>query len=121
MTHTPVPPLPHHLDRTVVIEAPPEIVFRFFTDATRSAAWWGTGSTRDAHPGGRLLIRYPDGTEVVGEVLELAEPERIVFTYGYASGQMIPPGGSLVTIRLAPDQRGTRLELRHDFAEAGVR
>jgi uncharacterized protein YndB with AHSA1/START domain len=121
MTPTTLPPLPHQLDRTVVIEAPPEIVFRFFTDAGRWAAWWGTGSTIDAHPGGRLLIRYPEGTQVIGEVLELATPERIVFTYGYVSGQMIPPGGSLVTIRLAPDPRGTRLELRHDFTEAGVR
>ena len=121
MSPTPMPPLPHRLDRTVVIEAPPDIVFRFFTDAGRWAAWWGAGSTIDAQPGGRLLIRYPDGTEVIGEVLEVANPERIVFTYGYASGQMIPPGGSLVTIRLAPDSRGTRLELRHDFAEAAVR
>ena len=121
MTHTPLPPLPHHLDRNLVIEAPPDIVFRFFTDAGRWASWWGAGSTIDAKPGGSLLIRYPDGTEVLGEVLELAKPERIVFTYGYASGQMIPPGGSLVTIRLARDPRGTRLELRHDFAEAAVR
>ena len=37
------------------------------------------------------------------------------------SGQLIPPGGSLVTIRLEPDARGTRLEFRHDFAEAAVR
>jgi len=121
MTHQPLPSLPHHLDRTVVIEAPREIVFRFFTDETRWAAWWGAGSTIDARPGGRVLIRYPEGTEVTGEVLDIDPPERIVFTYGYVSGQMIPPGGSLVTIRLERDRRGTRLELRHDFAEAAVR
>jgi hypothetical protein len=57
MTHTPLPPLPHHLDRNVVIEAPPDIVFRFFTDAGRWASWWGAGSTIDAKPGGSLLIR----------------------------------------------------------------
>ena len=121
MTQTPLPPLPHKLDRIVIIEAPREIVFRFFTDATRWASWWGAGSTIDAKSGGKLLIRYPDGTEVVGEVLDLAPPERVVFTYGYTSGQMIPPGGSLVTIRLEADPRGTRLELRHDFAEGAVR
>jgi uncharacterized protein YndB with AHSA1/START domain len=121
MTHTSLPPLPHHLDRTVVIEAPREIVFRFFTDQARWAAWWGDGSTIDAKPGGKLLIRYPGGTEVSGEVLEVTPPQRFVFTYGYVSGQMIPPGGSLVTIRLEPDARGTRLEFRHDFEEAAVR
>lgn len=121
MTHTSLPPLPHHLDRTIVIEAPRDIVFRFFTDEKRWASWWGAGSTIDSKPGGKLLIRYPEGTEVSGEVLEIKQPERIVFTYGYVSGQMIPPGGSLVTIRLEPDPRGTRLEFRHDFAEAAIR
>jgi len=114
-------PLTHHLDRTVVIEAPRAIVFRFFTDEKRWASWWGTGSTIDPKPGGKLLIRYPDGSEVVGEVLEVEQPERIVFTYGYASGQMIPPGGSRVTIRLEAEPRGTRLHFLHEFAEAAVR
>jgi len=121
MAHPSLPSLPHHLNRTIVIEAPREIVFRFFTDERRWASWWGAGSTIDARPGGKLLIRYPEGTEVSGEVIEIAWPERIVFTYGYVSGQMIPPGGSLVAIRLEVDPRGTRLELRHDFAEAAVR
>ena len=116
-----LPPLPHHLDRTVVIEAPREIVFRFFTDQTRWAAWWGAGSTIDPKPGGALLIRYPDGSEVLGEVLDVDAPERISFTYGYASGKMIAPGGSRVTIRLEADPRGTRLHFMHEFAEAAVR
>jgi uncharacterized protein YndB with AHSA1/START domain len=104
-----------------VIEAPRDIVFRYFTDETRWAAWWGAGSTIDPRPGGRMLIRYPDGTEVVGEVLTVDPPERISFTYGYASGKMIPPGGSRVTIRLEADPRGTRLHFLHEFAEASVR
>ena len=77
MTHMSLPPLPHHLDRTVVIEAPREIVFRFFTDQARWAAWWGAGSTIDAKPGGKLLIRYPEGTEVAGEVLEVVSPQTL--------------------------------------------
>lgn len=114
------PPLTHHLDRTVVIEAPREIVFRFFTDEKRWASWWGAGSTIDPKPGGKLLIRYRDGTEVLGEVLDVESPERIAFTYGYASGKMIPPGGSRVTIRLEADPRGTRLHFMHEFAEPTV-
>lgn len=113
--------LPHRLDRVVVIEAPPDIVFRFFTDEKRWAQWWGAGSTIDARPGGKVLIRYPDGTEVLGEVISVDAPERISFTYGYASGKMIPPGGSRVTIRLEADARGTRLHFLHEFTEAPAR
>jgi uncharacterized protein YndB with AHSA1/START domain len=39
-------PLPHSLTRTVVIRATPATVFRFFTDSSRWAQWWGAGSTR---------------------------------------------------------------------------
>ena len=116
-----LPALTHHLDRVVVIEAPRDVVFRYFTDEARWAQWWGAGSTIDARPGGRMYIRYPEGTEVVGEVLEVDAPERISFTYGYASGKMIAPGGSRVTIRLEADARGTRLHFLHEFAEAPVR
>ena len=113
--------LPHQLDRTIVIEAPPASVFKYFTDPVRWAAWWGAGSTIDARPGGRMLIRYPNGTEVAGEVEEITPPSRIVFTYGYVKGEPIAPGGSLVTIRLEPAARGTRLHLTHAFADAAVR
>ncbi|MCU1335422.1 MAG: hypothetical protein JWO19_1003 [Bryobacterales bacterium] len=114
-------PLPYQLDRTVVIHASPETVFRFFTDSARWASWWGTGSTIDAKPGGKVYIRHPGAVEVLGEVLEVSPPERIVFTYGYATGKPVPPGASRVTIRLEPDSRGTRLHLLHEFAEVAPR
>ena len=113
--------LPYRLDRTVAIQATPETVFGFFTESARWAKWWGAGSTIDAQPGGRVLIRHPGGTETVGEVIEVQPPERIVFTYGYASGKPIPPGGSVVTVRLEPDGTGTRLHLAHQFADAEAR
>ena len=113
--------LPHQLDRTITIRAPRDTVFRFFTDNARWASWWGAGSTIDPRPDGRIFIRYPDGTEAVGEVVELRAPERIAFSYGFVSGKLIPPGGSRVTIRLERDGDGTRLHLAHEFADAAVR
>jgi uncharacterized protein YndB with AHSA1/START domain len=114
-------PLPQRLDRTIVIDAPRALVFEFFTDSDRWSDWWGAGSTIDARPGGRVYIRYANGTEVSGEVVEAVAPERIVFTYGFESGQPIAPGTSLVTISLAPHDGGTALSLTHEFAEAPVR
>jgi len=113
--------LAHRLDRTLVIEAPQATVFRYFTDSARWAAWWGAGSAIDARPGGRVLVRYPDGTEAVGEVVEVSPPSQIVFTYGYVKGTPVAPGESRVTIRLEAAARGTRLHLVHEFADAAVR
>jgi uncharacterized protein YndB with AHSA1/START domain len=116
-----MPELPYQLDRTVVIRATPETVFRFFTDSDRWAKWWGAGSTIDAAPGGKVYIRHGNGVESLGEVVEVQEPNQIVFTYGFASGKPIPPGSSLVTIRLEPVAEGTRLHLHHELADAAVR
>jgi len=113
--------LAHRLDRTILIVAPPDLVFRYFTDSARWAAWWGAGSTIDARPGGRVYVRHPEGTEAAGEVIEIAPPTRIVFSYGYVTGAPVPVGGSRVTIRLEPAPRGTRLHLAHEFADAAAR
>jgi len=113
--------LPHRLDRTVVIQATPQTVFSFFTQSERWAAWWGAGSTIEATSGGRVFIRHPNGIESSGEVLEVVAPERIVFTYGFESGNPMPPGSSRVTIKLEPLGLNTRLHLLHEFAEAGPR
>ena len=113
--------LEHRLDRTVVIQASPETVFRYFTDSARWAAWWGSGSTIDARPGGRVYVRYPTGDEAAGEVIEVTPPDRIVFTYGYVRGTPIPVGASRVTIQLEPIDGATRLHLTHELSDAAVR
>src|SRR5437588_42545 len=59
--------------------------------------------------------------EVTGEIVEVAPPTHIVFTYGFVSGKPIPPGTSRVSIRLETVERGTRVSLSHEFADAAVR
>ena len=113
--------LAHRLDRTLVIGAPPAVVFKYFTDSARWAAWWGAGSTIDARPGGRVYVRYPTGDEAAGEVIAIEPPSRIVFSYGFVKGTPVLPGGSRVTISLEPVANGTRLHLLHEFAEQAVR
>lgn len=118
--------LPYKVERTVEIQASRETVFRYFTDSARWAKWWGAGSTIEPHPGGKVYIRHPNAVEVVGEVIEIAPPDCILFTWGHANGKPIAPGGSRVTIRLEPAEAGskssgTRLHLIHEFADASVR
>jgi uncharacterized protein YndB with AHSA1/START domain len=113
--------LPYQIDRTVIIHATPETVFRFFTDSARWAEWWGAGSTIDPRPGGRVYIKHPGDVESAGEVLEVRAPHRLVFTYGFVSGKPIQAGASRVTIDLAADRAGTRLSLKHELADKAAR
>jgi len=114
--------LEHVLERTVLIRAKRETVFRYFTDSERFAAWWGAGSTIDARPGGPLRIRYPNGVLASGEVVEVAPPDRIVFTYGYEDpARPVRPGGSRVVVTLQERKDGTLLHLRHELPDAAAR
>ena len=113
--------LPHRLDRTVSIQAMPEVVFRFCQDSERWSKWWGAGSTIDPRPGGDVYIRHPGGIESRGTVLEVDPPRRLVFTYGFSTGKPIPDGSSRVTIVLEPQPKGTRLKLTHELPDEAVR
>src|SRR5688500_12605636 len=116
-----LPPLPHSLERTVLIQAPPETVFRFFQDSARWAKWWGAGSSIEPSVGGDIHIKHPGGVESAGKILEIHPPSKLVFTYGFVSGDPIPVGSSRVTIELKPERGATRLTLTHDLADAKVR
>lgn len=109
------------LDRSVTIAARRETVFRYFTDSERFAAWWGAGSSIEPRPGGAVHIRFPNAIVAGGEVVEMQAPERIVFTYGFASGQPIAIGASRVTVTLAEVAGGTLVRLHHELPDAAAR
>lgn len=103
------------IELTIDIAAPPHVVYRFFRDPERFGDWMGKGSELSAEPGGALVVRYPGGAPpAIGEVLEVIEDRRIVFTWGYEAGANgLPPGASRVSVDLEPRDGGTRLVLRH--------
>lgn len=114
--------LEHVLERSVLIRARRETVFRYFTDSERFAAWWGAGSTIDARRGGALRIRYPNGVLASGEVIEVVPHQRVVFTYGYEDpSKPVRSGGSRVVVTLQERKDGTLLHLRHELPDAASR
>jgi len=113
--------LDHVVERTVTIAARRETVFRYFTDSERFAAWWGAGSTIEPRAGGAVHVRYPNGVVAGGEVVEIAPPGRVVFTFGYESGQPVAIGASRVTMTFEETPAGTVVRLRHELPTADAR
>jgi uncharacterized protein YndB with AHSA1/START domain len=111
---------PHHIDRAILIHAPRETVFSFLTDSSRWAKWWGAGSSIDPQVGGKVYIRYPNGIEAGGRVLDIAPPDHVVFSYGFNSGTPMPLEASRVTMSFDDEAGSTRVRLRHEFAEISV-
>ena len=113
-------PLPYSVDRSILIEADRETIFGFFTESDRWATWWGAGSTVDPRPGGALRIRHTNGFVSEGEVLELAAPERFVFTFSLQGERLIPAEESRVTICLEQQGAGTLVRVTHEVADSVV-
>jgi uncharacterized protein YndB with AHSA1/START domain len=104
------------LRHEVRIEAPLEMVHRYFTDPARLVQWWPSEADIDPRTTGTLSLRFvrPDGgTDVArGEFLELS-PRRIVFTWGFEGDADLRPGASRVEVTLEPDGTGTLVRLEH--------
>lgn len=105
------------LEKTIYIEAPPEVVFPFFTDPEKMVRWCGEEAELLPEPGGLLRIRFEGGIVSEGQYVIVDPPRRVVFTVGM-SGSAVPIGGSRVEVRLTPEGTGTRLTLRHDGFDA---
>jgi len=86
----------HALTLTRVYDAPPEKVFRAWTEPELLTQWfvprpWSLARVEaDLRPGGRsnLVMRDPDGNEYpnAGVYLEVVPNRRIVFTNAYTEG-----------------------------------
>jgi uncharacterized protein YndB with AHSA1/START domain len=109
------------------IKAPPEKVYRAWTDPAQITRWFGPegaemlSAEADARVGGRyqMVFRTPDGEEhdVSGSYREVVPNAKLVFTWMWRT---MPERESLVTVALKRDGDGTLLTLLHEqfFDEA---
>jgi uncharacterized protein YndB with AHSA1/START domain len=92
--------------RTVTVDQfiarPPERVWLALTVPEQLAAWWVPGDIA-AVAGHRFVLEMPGWGNVACEVLEVVEPERLVYSFGDWT----------LTWRLVAEGTGTRLLLEH--------
>jgi uncharacterized protein YndB with AHSA1/START domain len=112
--------LPYTVERSILIEAERDTVFRFFTESELWAKWWGAGSSVEPRAGGAIKIVHSNGLVSVGEVLDIAAPERFVFTFSLHAAPPVPPEDSRVTMRLEDKGSSTLVSVRHELADESV-
>jgi len=113
-------PLPFIVERSIIIEADPALVFSFFTNPERWAAWWGAGSTLEPRVGGAIRIVHSNGFVSTGEVFEFAPPRRFGFTFSMQHQGVISPEDSRVSFTIEPHPKGTLARVRHAVADKSV-
>ncbi|MFL5644174.1 MAG: SRPBCC domain-containing protein [Chloroflexota bacterium] len=104
------------------IEAPAELVWRYWTEPDRLVRWMGKVATVEPEPGGIFRVDYGQGDVVSGEFLEVAAGRRAAFTWGWETPDGRTDAGR-VEIELEPidDAAATLLRVRHAGLDAESR
>jgi len=104
------------------IASTPEKVFEAITRPDLARRYWGHENVSDWQPGsGWEHIRANDErtVELVGKVVEVSPPSRLVITWANASQASNPAAYSRVTFEIAEYDDMVRLTVSHDELEAG--
>jgi uncharacterized protein YndB with AHSA1/START domain len=97
---------------SIEIEATPDVVFEYFTRPEAIVRWMGDYAALDPRPGGEFMVDV-NGVPVRGSYLELEPPHRLKISWGHAGSEQLPPGASIVEIRLTAAEGRTLVELVH--------
>jgi uncharacterized protein YndB with AHSA1/START domain len=95
------------------LDAPPEDVFPYLVDPERYVQWQGVRAELDPRPGGAFRVWMDAHTVASGEYVAVEAPVRVVFTWGWEGSDEIPPGSTMVELRLRAEGDRTVLTLRH--------
>jgi uncharacterized protein YndB with AHSA1/START domain/DNA-binding transcriptional ArsR family regulator len=97
------------------IKASAEQVWKALTNADLTAKYWDHRNESDWQPGSTWEMRRNDtnALDVVGNVLEVEYPTRLVFTFE-TPGEVLPGGPSRVTYLLEEHEDIVRLTVTHE-------
>ncbi len=104
------------------IRSTPEKVFEAITRPEVARRYWGHENVSDWRPGSSWEHVRTDEertVDLVGKVVEVAAPTRLVITWANASQAADPAGYSRVTFDVVPYDEMVRLTVTHDELEAG--
>jgi uncharacterized protein YndB with AHSA1/START domain len=104
------------------IVSTPEKVFAAITKPELARRYWGHENVSDWHPGSKWEhVRANDERTVklVGKVIEVVPPTRLVITWADPSQASDPASHSRVTFTIEDYDNMVRLTVTHDELEAG--
>jgi uncharacterized protein YndB with AHSA1/START domain len=104
------------------IRSTPEKVFEAITKPEIARRYWGHENVSDWKPGADWShVRADEArtVELVGKVVEVSPPTRLVITWANASQADNPASYSRVSFDVAPYEEMVRLTVTHDELEAG--
>jgi uncharacterized protein YndB with AHSA1/START domain len=103
--------VPDTIEREIVIEAPPSVVWAIVTQAQHLAGWFSDEAEIDLRPGGRILLTWHGHGSYEGRVEAVDLPYLFAFCWQTREGEFSETNSTLVAMTLEPVETGTRLRV----------
>jgi uncharacterized protein YndB with AHSA1/START domain len=103
--------VPDEIEREILIDAPPSVVWAIVTEAQHLAAWFSDEAEIDLRSGGRMLLRWREHGTYEGRVEIVDAPRVFAFRWQTRQGEFSETNSTLVVMTLEAEEAGTRLRV----------
>jgi uncharacterized protein YndB with AHSA1/START domain len=103
--------IPDAIEREIVIDAPPSVVWAIVTEAEHLASWFSDEAEIDLRPGGRMVLTWRGHGSYEGRVETVDRPRLFAFRWQAREGAFSETNSTLVVMTLESEEPGTRLRV----------
>jgi uncharacterized protein YndB with AHSA1/START domain len=103
--------VPDAIEREIVIDAPPSVVWAIVTEAQHLAGWFSDEAEIDLRSGGRMLLTWHGHGTYEGRVETVDPPRLFAFRWQTREGEFSETNSTLVVMTLEAEEAGTRLRV----------
>ena len=96
-----------------LLDTTPEETFALITEPERMRRWMAMSGSIDVRAGGEYRLLVAPGNIATGVIEEVEPGRRIVFSWGWANSEAVPPGSTTLTVELEPVGQQTRVRFTH--------
>ena len=102
---------PDTIEREILIDAPPRVVWSIVTEAEHLAGWLSDQAEIDLRSGGRMLLTWRGHGAYEGRVETVDPPRLLAFRWQTREGEFSEANSTLVVMTLEAEETGTRLRV----------
>jgi uncharacterized protein YndB with AHSA1/START domain len=103
--------VPDAIEREIVIDAPPSVVWAIVTEAQHLGGWFSDEAEIDLRSGGRMLLTWREHGTYEGRVEVVDAPHLFAFRWQTREGEFSETNSTLVVMTLEAEEAGTRLRV----------
>lgn len=103
------------LSKSIWIDAPPETVFEYFTNAGKMTQWCGRSAELDPVPKGTYQLDMGEWGVVQGRYVRIEAPTFVSIELHGPEGSDAPP--SILEVSITPEAGGSRVDVRQTGLE----